>query len=144
VDFDAYRKAFFVEPAPHQRFRFKSAFGTTVYFEDYQEAIAFYEKVLGPPTYVEGEGTRGWPIGNGWLTLLEGSRGNPRNVEITLELGTVDEAEALQAGFVAAGATGKAPSDQLMYRPVRCCPVVDPFGLEIMIVAPLDQKNVAG
>lgn len=144
MDFDTYRKAFFVEPVPQQRFEFKNSFGTTVYFEDYEEAIAFYERVLGPPTYVEGEGTRGWPIGNGWLTLMKGSRGNPRNVEITLELESVDEAEALQAEFVGAGATGEAPSDQLMYRPVRCCPVVDPFGLEIMIVAPLDQKKVAG
>jgi uncharacterized glyoxalase superfamily protein PhnB len=112
------------------------SFGATLYFEDFGAAIAFYEQVLGPPTYVEGDGTRGWSIGTGWLTLLQGRVGNPQNVEITLELETAEEAEALQRAFVAAGATGLAPSDQLMYRPVRACPVVDPFGLEIMIVGP--------
>ena len=29
----------------------------------------------------------------------------------------------------------------LMYRPVRSCPVVDPFGLEIMVIAPLPQPE---
>ena len=144
MDFNAYRKAFFVEPAPEQRFRFNGAFGTTVYFEDYEKAIAFYEAVLGPPRYVEGDSTRGWPIGNGWLTLLRGTQGNPRNVEITLELETVGEAEALQRDFISSGAKGQPPSDQIMYRPVRSCPAIDPFGLEIMIIAPLDKKQVAG
>jgi hypothetical protein len=138
MDFDTYRKAFFVEPPPQQRFEFKGAFGATLYYEDYEAAIAFYERVLGLPTYVEGDGTRGWPISSGWLTLLKGKQGNPKNVEITLELASVAQAEALQAAFVSSGAKGQAPSDQLMYRPVRCCPVVDPFGLQIMIVATLD------
>lgn len=144
MDFDTYRNAFFVQPAPRQRFEFKSAFGATVYFESFEEAVAFYGSVLGPPAYVEGDGTRGWPIGNGWLTLLKGEQGNPKNVEITLELETSSQAEALQADFVASGATGQAPSDQLMYRPVRCCPVTDPFGLHLMIIAPLDPSQVAG
>ena len=144
VDFYAYRDKFFVTPAPEQHFHFKNAFGITVYYEDYQAAISFYEEVLGPPVYVEGEGTRGWPIGNGWLTLLMGSQGNPQNVEITLELETAAEAEGLQAAFVKSGANGQAPSDQLMYRPVRCCPVVDPFGLQIMIIAPLNHEHMAG
>lgn len=139
MDFNEYRQKFFVNPVPDQRFQFKNAFGVTVYFEDYQSAIAFYEEVLGPPIYVEGDGTRGWPIGNGWLTLLKGTQGNPENVEITLELESPAEAEALQAAFQKAGAKGQAPSDQLMYRPVRACPVVDPFGLQIMIIAPLNQ-----
>ena len=144
MDFDEYRKAFFVQPSPQQRFQFMDSFGTTVYFEDYQEAIAFYERVLGPPSYVEGESTRGWPIGNGWLTLLRGEKGNPQNIEITLELTCKEEAEALQRDFISAGAKGPAPSDQLMYRPVRACPVVDPFGLEIMIIAPLDGDQGSG
>ena len=144
MDFDAYRNAFFVQPPPKQRFGFRSSFGATVYFEDYEEAIAFYERVLGPAAYVEGDGTRGWPVGDGWLTLLKGDRGNPQNVEITLELESAEEAEALQARFISSGATGQAPSDQMMYRPVRSCPVVDPFGLQIMIIAALDQDHVAG
>lgn len=144
MELDAYRRAYFVNPRPEPRFHFNDAFGATLYFEDLIEAADFYAQVLGPPAYVEGAGTRGWPIGNGWLTLLKGRRGNPQNVEITLELGTVQEAEALQRAFIAAGATGPEPSDQLMYRPVRSCPVIDPFGLEIMIIAPLDAGKIAG
>jgi catechol 2,3-dioxygenase-like lactoylglutathione lyase family enzyme len=141
MDFDAYRKAYFVNPPPDPRFRLTGSFGATLYVEDFRAAIAFYERVLGPPSYVEGEGTRGWSIGGGWLTLLQGRQGNPQNVEITLELETAQEAEALHRAFVAAGATGPAPSDQLMYRPVRSCPVVDPFGLGIMIVGPLPDAG---
>lgn len=137
MDYNAYRRAFFAQPAPEPRYPFRGSFGATLYYQDYAAAVAFYEKVLGPPAYVEGPDTRGWPIGGGWLTLLRATRGNPRNVEITLELETAWAAEALQQAFLAAGATGPAPSDQLMYRPIRSCPVVDPFGLEIMITAPL-------
>ena len=137
MDFNAYRRSFFVDPPPEQRFRFRGSFGATMYFEDYRAAIGFYEKVLGPPSYVEGEGTRGWPIAGGWLTLLQGREGNPRNAEITLEVESPEEAEALQRDFILAGAKGQAPSNQLMYRPVRHCPVKDPFGLEILIIAPL-------
>jgi hypothetical protein len=137
MDFETYRRAYYVDPPPEPRFRFKGSFGVTLFFEDYGPAVAFYERVLGPPAYVEGEGTRGWPIGRGWLTFLRGRQGNPRNVEITFDLDTVEQAEALQQAFIAAGAEGPAPSDQLMYRAVRSCPVFDPFGLEIMIVSPL-------
>lgn len=135
MDFDRYRKSFFIDPAPKPRFRFRDTFGATLYYEDFEAAVAFYEQVLGPPAYLEGEGTRGWPIANGWLTLLKGKRGNPQNVEITLELESIRQAEMLQAAFLAAGATGSAPSDQFMYRPVRSCPVADPFGVDIMIVS---------
>jgi hypothetical protein len=139
MDYEKYRKANFAHPPPEQHYQFVGSFGTTLYYEDYQGAIAFYERVLGPPSYVEGEYTRGWPIGNGWLTLLRGKNGNPQNVEITLELASSEEAEALQREFISAGAEGQALSDQLMYRPIRACPVIDPFGLEIMIVAQLEQ-----
>jgi hypothetical protein len=137
MDFNEYRQSYFVDPPPEPRFRFKGTFGTTLYFERYKEATAFYEQVLGPPGYVEGEDTRGWQIGNGWLTLLHGKRGDPQNVEITFEFETPEEAEALQRAFISAGAKGPAPSDQLMYRPIRSCPVIDPFGVEFMIIAPL-------
>lgn len=140
MDFEAYRSAYFVEPAPPQRYNLMGTFGATLYYEDYDAAIAFYERVLGPPTYVEGHGTRGWPVGTGWLTLLKGKQGNPKNIEITFELETIEAAEALQQDFMAAGADGQAPSDQLMYRPVRACPVVDPFGVEIMVIAPLADE----
>jgi hypothetical protein len=136
MDPEAYRRAFFADPPPELRFTFSGAFGTTLYFEAFDAAVAFYAAALGPPAYVEGDGTRGWPIGAGWLTLLRGGHGNPRNVELTLEVATADEAERLQAAFVAAGGRGSPPADRLMYRPVRTCPVADPFGTELMIVGP--------
>jgi len=139
MDFEAYRKSYFVEPAPRPRFHFTGAFGVTLFYENYPAAVAFYERVLGPPAYVEGEGTRGWPIGSGWLTLLQGRQGNPQNVEVTFELATAAEAEALQAGFITAGAKGVPPSDQLMYRPIRSCPVTDPFGVDLLMIAPLAE-----
>ena len=144
MDFEEYHRAYFAQPQPPGRFQFRDAFGTTLYYEDYPDAAAFYERVLGPPNYLEGDSTRGWRIGSGWLTLLRGKKGNPRNVEITLELAKPEQAEALQRAFISAGAEGQAASDQLMYRPVRTCPVVDPFGLEIMIIAPLklDQRGI--
>jgi hypothetical protein len=50
---------------------------------------------------------------------------------------TPAEAERLQAAFIKAGASGKAPSDQMMYEPIRFCPVQDPFGTSILIVSAL-------
>jgi hypothetical protein len=143
MDYDAYRRAHFADPSPQPRYRFRDSFGATLYYEDFEDAVLFYESVLGPPTYLEGDGTRGWPIGAGWLTLLRGEQGNPRNVEITFELESVVEAEGLQRAFIAAGAEGPAPTDQLMYRPVRSCPVTDPFGVEIMITCPLVDDGEA-
>jgi hypothetical protein len=141
MDFQAYREANFADPLPEPRFSFTGSFGATLYYEEYSAATAFYERVLGPPSFCEGAGTRGWRIGTGWLTLLQGKEGNPQNVEITLELPTASEAEALHSAFVAAGGMGSAPSDQLIYRPVRACPVIDPFGLEILIIGPLGMKG---
>lgn len=137
MELEEYRKRFFVEPQPEQRYQFRDSFGVTLYFEDFDAAVRYYGQVLGPPGYVEGEGTRGWPIGNGWLTLLRGTSGNPCNVELTFEVGSPSQAEALQKAFIQAGGEGEEPSDQLMYRHVRFCPVVDPFGTNILIISPL-------
>ncbi len=137
MDYKAYQEAYFTNPQPTPRYDFSGSFGVTLYFEDFAEAIAYYEQVLGPPAYVEGEHTRGWSIGTGWLTLLQGKSGNPQNVEITFHLKTPTEAERLQRTFIEAGGTGPAPSDQLMYEPIRACPVRDPFGTELMIISPL-------
>jgi len=138
MDFDSYKKSYFVNPTPIPRFRFKGTFGTTLFYEDFKAAITFYEQVLGPPCYIEGADTRGWPIGNGWLTVFQGKHGNPQNIEVTFEFETAEEAEGFQRACIAAGATGSAPSNQLMYKPVRICPVVDPCGVDIMIFAGLE------
>jgi hypothetical protein len=141
MNYDEYRNAYFTDPMPNPRYRFNGTFGVTLYFEKFDVAVAFYQQVLGPPAYVEGKGTRGWQIGNGWLTLLEGKSGNPRNVEITLHMETPKDAEKLHQAFIEAGGKGSAPSDELMYEPIRSCPVRDPFGTEILIISPLASEK---
>ena len=43
--------------------------------------------------------------------------------------------------FIAAGGTGGEPSDELMYEPVRACPVRDPSGTHILIISPLPHAT---
>jgi hypothetical protein len=137
MNYEEYRDAYFTDPMPEPRYRFRGSFGVTLYFEEFAAAVDYYRRVLGPPAYVEGDGTRGWPIGSGWLTLLRGTLGGPQNVEVTLELDNPEEAERLQRAFIDAGGNGPAPSNQLMYEPIRSCPVRDPFGTDILIVSAL-------
>lgn len=137
MDFETYRKKYYTDPPPEPRCQFTGAFGMALFYENYAEVVDYYSAVLGPPAYVEGQGTRGWRIGNGWLTLFWAKAGTPKNVEITLEVETPEEAEKLQQVFIKAGGTGEPPTDQLMYVPIRYCPVTDPFGTEIIIISPL-------
>jgi hypothetical protein len=137
LDYESYRRKYVVDPAPAPRFAFTGTFDVALDFADYEAAVRFYGRVLGPPGYVEGSGTRSWSIGPGWLTLLRGGDGSPRNVEVVLVMQSPEEAERLQAAFLAAGATGPEPTDTIMFRPVRYCPLVDPFGTRLLVVAPL-------
>jgi len=137
MDYEAYRKEYFVEPAPEPRFDFDGLHGATLFFQEYEAVVDFYQQVLGPPAYVEGSSTRGWRVGGTWLTLLRGNNGGPANVEIAIVMPTPEEAERLQAAFIAAGGRGPVPSDQLMYMPIRSCPVSDPFGVDFMIYSRL-------
>ena len=59
-------------------------------------------------------------------------------MEITLPVDTPEEAERLQKAFIDAGGTGPPPSDELMYEPVRFCPVCDPLGTNLLIIARLE------
>jgi hypothetical protein len=140
MDFETYRARFFTQPQPEPRFDFSGIHGQTLFFADYPAAVAYYTRVFGLPAYVEGEWTRGWRVGNTWLTLLKGKAGSPQNMEMMILMQTPAEAERLQAVFIEAGGTGEAPSDQLMYAPVRYCPVTDPFGTSILIFSPLDGR----
>ena len=137
MDYEAYKKANFVEPAPEPRFNFVGLHGVALYFSDYAGAVAYYTEVLGEPIYVEGEFTRGWRIGNIWLTLFPAKSGNPQNAEIHFLMSTPQEADRLQKAFIDAGGKGEAPSDELMYEPLRFCSVQDPFGTSILIVSRL-------
>jgi hypothetical protein len=52
------------------RVRLRGSLAATLYFEDYRAAIRFNEKALGPPSYVEGENTRGCPSALGVEVLI--------------------------------------------------------------------------
>lgn len=134
MDYDAYRRAYFVKPAPTPRYRFAGNFAVTLYYADYAAAVDYYTAVLGPPAYVEGSATHGWPIGNGWLTLLQGKDGNPRNVEVGVWLENAAEAARLQRACIDAGGRGAAPAEALMYVPVYLYPVTDPFGVDLLLI----------
>ena len=139
MDYEAYRQAHFVEPAPQPRFGLAGLHGFALFVRDYEAAIAYYTTVLGPPAYVEGESTQGWQIGTSWLTLFPSESGNPDNVEVHILMATPAEADRLHGAFIAAGGTGEPPSDQLMYEPIRYCAVRDPFGTNLLIVARLPR-----
>ena len=141
MDYAAYRMAYFTDPAPKPRFAYSGVFDVALYFESYDEALAFYSRVLGPPAYVEGENTHGWRIGGSWLTLFPAKQGHPNNVEITLVMASPAEAERLQQAFVEAGGAGEEPFDDVMYEPLRFCPVIDPFGTKLLIVARLEHDR---
>ena len=139
MDFETYKQEFYVDPQPEARFKFSGTFSVALFFENYAAVIAYYEKVLGPPNYSEGAGTRGWRIGAGWLTLFQGKSGNPQNVEVTFVMETPEQAEALHRAFIEAGGEGLPPSDELMYEPIRFCSVTDPFGTALLIISPLKE-----
>jgi len=138
MDFEEYRKAFYSDPPPEPRYQISGISGVALFIEDFDAAVEYYQKVLGPAAYVEGKGTRGWRIGSGWLTLLRGKSGAPQNMELILSMETQEQAERLQHAFIEAGGEGPPPSDQLMYEPIRYCPVCDPFGTDLLIISPLE------
>jgi hypothetical protein len=137
MDYETYVKEFVVDPSPPPRFAFEEIGGVALFFADFEAAVAYYEAVLGPPGYVEGLYTRSWRLGTNWLTLLKGEKGAPQNVEVILNMSTPEAAEALQRAFIDAGGVGEPPSDQLMYDPIRYCPVRDPFDTNILVISPL-------
>ncbi len=115
MDFESYRDKYFTKPAPEPRYKFHGIHGITLYFEQYEAAVSYYSEVMGEPAYVEASGTRGWRLGNTWLTLLKGRTGNPQNMEKNIVMQTPEEADRLQAAFIKAGGAGEDPSDELMY-----------------------------
>ena len=134
MNYEEYKDKYFAKPQPAPKFEYVGLNGTALFFENYTAALEYYTIVLGPPAYSEGESTRGWRIGNSWLTLFPSKTGNPKNTEVSFVMKTPAEAERLQRAFIDAGGTGIHPSDQLMYAPVRMCPVTDPFGTEIIVI----------
>lgn len=139
MDYETYRRLYFIDPPPRPRFPFTGIRGVSLYIHEYDRALTFYEAVLGPPAYAEGSSTRGWPIGNGWLTLFPAEEVGPRNMDLSVEVATPADVRRLYQAFIDAGATGEPPSDQLMYEPVRYASITDPFGTTIIIISQLQR-----
>jgi uncharacterized glyoxalase superfamily protein PhnB len=135
MDFKEYREKFYVEPEPEQRYGFSGLAGYSIFIKEYDKALAYYTEVLGAPAYVEGEFTHGWRMGDTWFTLFPARQEGPKRMEVTILMDSIEEAERLHAAFIAAGGSGEAPSDELMYEPIRFCSVKDPFGTDVLIIA---------
>ena len=140
MDYETYKDKYFVKPQPEPRFEYSGLNGIALFFKDYEAALDYYTTVLGPPVYVEGKYTRGWRLGNSWLTLFPSESGNPQNIELTINMPNPQEADRLWNTFIDAGGVGETPSDQLMYEPIRYCAVKDPFGTEILIISLLTES----
>ena len=140
MDFDEYKRKFYVQPAPPQKFKLSGLRGAAIYASPYEQALAFYTQVFGPPHYVEGETTHGWRLGDSWLSLFPSESGNPLNAELALHLDSADELDKLFAAFVEAGAEGDAPAETLMYVPVYAAFLQDPFGLAWTLVHELPTQ----
>ncbi len=140
MDFEEYRRKYYVDPAPEQKYQFQGIHGATLFYQDYSQALDFFRQVFGLPAYVEGEFTHGWRVGNSWLTVFPAKEGSPSNIEVPIYLQTPEEVDRIYRSFIAAGAQGDPPEDNLMYRPVRMTVVTDPFGVMFSLVCELDVK----
>jgi uncharacterized glyoxalase superfamily protein PhnB len=112
----------------------------SLYYEDFQEAITFYENVFGSPENVdEGGEIYGWRMGSTWLTLFPSKEGtqkgsNPGNTEFAIQVSAAQEVDALYQVLIEAGAKkGWDPEDTTLYEEMRFCFVDDPFGVRIDI-----------
>lgn len=134
MDFEDYRRRYFVQPAPPPRFGLRGIRGAALYYQEYAGALAFYTGVFGPPAYVEGENTQAWKLGDTWLTLFPAREGGPMNVEVLLYLDSAEELDRLYSALTSAGAKGEPPADTLMFAPVRMTVLKDPFGGMLTLV----------
>ena len=135
MDFEEYKKKYFIYPQPTQKFNFAGILGTALFYQDYQAALEFYTKVLGPPAYIEGKNTHSWILGETWLTLFPSKEGNPTNIEVPFWVKNGEEVDILYQAFISAGAVGDPPINTLMGEPVRMCVLTDPFGVSISVVS---------
>lgn len=120
----------------------------SLYFNDLQEAIAFYSDVFGAPKVVENEPViYGWRMGATWLTLFPSRGGvskssDPRNAEFAVQVREPQEVDALYQALIAAGAKEcMKPEDTEMYEPMRFACVDDPFGVRIDVYCPINGSN---
>jgi uncharacterized glyoxalase superfamily protein PhnB len=133
-----------IEPASARPYQIVSLNYVSLYVNDFQEAIAFYTQVFGPPEYDEDEGSLyGWRMGSTWLTMFPAKAGtsrdsNPRNTEFAVQVSSLEEVDALYNALIGAGAKEcMAPRDTKMYEEMRFGCVDDPFGVRIDVYCPL-------
>ena len=118
----------------------------TMYLKDYEEAVAFYTQIFGPPPTNAPNGLLlwGWQLGSTWLTIFPSQEGtqpdsNPRNAEFAIQVGTPADVDRLHAAFIAAGAKDAwTPENTEMYEPMRFSCVDDPFGMRIDVYCPIE------
>jgi catechol 2,3-dioxygenase-like lactoylglutathione lyase family enzyme len=114
----------------------------TLYFHDFDAAVAFYTAVFGPPDSIHEETIIGWRLGDTWLTFFPAKEGthpgsNPRNTEFAIQVATPEEVDRLHAALMTAGAKDiRTPEYTRMYVPMRFCCVEDPFGVRIDVLCP--------
>ena len=113
------------------------------YLKDFEEAVAFYTRVFGPPELVEPR-IKGWKMGDTWLTFFPAEdmgtdpNGNPRNAEFAIQVAKPEQVDVLYNLLLEAGATTcRPPEDTQMYDPMRYCCVDDPFGIRIDVYSPI-------
>jgi len=113
------------------------------YLKDFDEAVAFYSQVFGPPESVEPR-IKGWKLGDTWLTLFPAEDmgtdpdGNPRNAEFAVQVAAPEQVDVLYNAFIEAGAKPcHPPEDTEMYDKMRFSCVDDPFGIRVDVYCPL-------
>lgn len=111
------------------------------YIQDYERAVGFYTKVFGPPGYIEGEHTKGWQLGETWLTLFPSREGGPQNTEFAVQLSSEKELDRLRTAWVDAGGKASEASIELMYERLYMCSIQDPFGTQILLYSRLQEKG---
>jgi uncharacterized glyoxalase superfamily protein PhnB len=136
-------------PQNHRPYRIVDLNYVSFYIKDFEEAIAFYSLVFGPPQDIaENKANYGWRMGATWLTLLPGKAGtsqdsNPRNTEFAIQVSAAGEVDALHQMLIEAGAKEyMPPKDTAMYEPMRFSCVDDPFGVRIDIYYPLGSSSL--
>lgn len=139
MDYETYRRKYFPDPQPESRFAIEGLHGVALYYADYTAALEFFHQVFGPPNYSEGEGTRGWHLGDCWLTVFPASTGHPKNNEVHLLLQNSAELDRLRQAFLDAGAQGDPPEQALMYEPLVIAALTDPFGGTWLLLSRVDQ-----
>ena len=129
---------------PEGRFHVVGLAYVSLYYKDFDEAVAFYTRVFGAPLKVDDPGViRGWHLGSTWLTLSPSKGGtkpdaNPCNTEFAIQVSTPEEVDVLLQVLVDGGArSGRAAEDTEMYDPMRFGYVEDPFGVRIDVFCPL-------